>query len=79
MTAFLWPVFSFANPSNPVVAYFFHETDAADFVTENLGQRNLYLASPKYDRRAKGYRAPIRFTETTVIDLGDGHFRAEAA
>jgi hypothetical protein len=57
MSAMLWPVFSFANPSQPVVAHFFNQSDAVDFVNANLGERNLYIGPAKYDRRTSGYRA----------------------
>jgi hypothetical protein len=53
----LWPVWSFANPSNPVVAYFFDYYDAVDFVNENLPERNFYIGSAKADKRLSGYRA----------------------
>jgi hypothetical protein len=53
----LWPVWSFANPSNPVVAYFFDYYDAVDFVNENLPERNFYIGEPKYDKRLSGYKA----------------------
>jgi hypothetical protein len=78
MTAMLWPVFSFANPSQPVVAYFFDYGDAVDFVNENLWTCNLYIGPAKYDRRVRGYRPAVPILDLETRHLGDDRYGVAA-
>jgi len=48
---FIWPVYGFSAPfKRETVATFFDWSAAVDFV--HASERNLYLAEPRYDRRA---------------------------
>ena len=53
---FLWPVFGYDNFRRETLAVFFDRSAAEDFAMHpgRLGfeRRNLYVAAPRYDRRA---------------------------
>lgn len=60
---FTWPVVSLSGgpyrPTPQVVAVFFEQSDAADFVLHS--DETLHIWEPRYDRRKSGYRpAPQR-------------------
>jgi hypothetical protein len=52
----LYPVVGSLDWGLRVIATFFEYGDAVDFITAELGKRNLYLGSPSRDRRSSGYR-----------------------
>ena len=51
MIPMLWPVYGFRNGMRETVAVFFDYGAAVDCVNASLGERNLYLAEPRYDNR----------------------------
>lgn len=68
LPAMLWPVWSFANPHKPIVAWFFDWGSAVDFVNSET-ERNLYIGSAKYDPRVAAAH--------TVQSLSDPFLKAK--
>lgn len=66
---FFWPVTDEPFAMRPI-ATFFEYGDAVDFVSANLGKRNLYICKPRYDRRPSGYRFEERLTEVEHLAPG---------
>lgn len=44
------------HPTPHTVALFFDSSSAIDFISAEHPHRYLYLGTPRYDRRASGYR-----------------------
>lgn len=73
---FLWQVYGFTSDSRrETVAVFFDWDTASSFAMDpvrrdGFEQRNLYLASPQFDRRAGGYRPSVPLVEFEEIKPG---------
>jgi hypothetical protein len=78
---FIHPVWGFGDHRNPTVAEFFTWSDAADFAMhperDGFEDQTLFVGSPRYDRRATGYRfEPL--TDVQHLQPRDGRERVAA-
>lgn len=72
MTAMLFPAIGRTGWGVGAVAIFFDTSAAIDFIAAEAPHRDLYLGTPRYDRRTSGYR-PVEDTsgyEAWLIEIG---------